>query len=98
MNEANTTTAALNTKHIVTATRGSNLTMATTNIGDYFQVGTNAARSFQGDVAEVIVYDRVLTAREVHQVNGALGLKYDIASSPASPSPAPSAATDRSGK
>lgn len=82
VNEANTTAAALNTKHIVTATRGSNVTMGSTNIGDYFQVGTNAARSWQGDIAEVIVYDRVLTAREVHQVNGSLGLKYDIAVKP----------------
>ena len=82
VNDANTDAAALNTKHIVTATKAAGLVMPTTNIGDYFQVGSNASRSWQGDVAEVIAYDRVLTAREIHQVNGELGLKYGIAVKP----------------
>lgn len=78
VNNVNTDAASLNTPHILAASKPAGLVMPTTNIGDYFQVGANAARSWQGDVAEVVVYDRVLTARETHQVNGSLGLKYGI--------------------
>ena len=42
----------------------------------------NAGRGYQGDIAEVVVYDRVLTPDEYHQVGFYLDQKYDLGVQP----------------
>jgi hypothetical protein len=68
-----------NTWHIVAATTGASPTYAQTSIGDYFRSGTVTPRSFNGDIAEVVVYNRVLSAAERQAIELELGEKYGIA-------------------
>jgi hypothetical protein len=64
--------------HILTAI--GNNTFAATNIGNYFPYGHAAgSRSWNGDLAEVIVYDRVLNSAEQSIVENSLSAKYGIA-------------------
>jgi hypothetical protein len=70
--------APLNQTHILTGTRSGVLNLSATSIGDYFQVGANAARSYQGEIAEVIVYDRLLSASEIRSVESELAAKYGL--------------------
>jgi hypothetical protein len=60
------------------ATRG-RATFATTSLGDYFNAAQiNASRAWNGDIAEVIVYDRELNLAERSVVENALSAKYAI--------------------
>jgi hypothetical protein len=71
--------APLNSPHILTAV--GNSTFAATNLGNYFVYGHPAgARAWNGDVAEVIVYNRVLNSAERSIVENSLSAKYNIGS------------------
>ncbi|HEX8913990.1 MAG TPA: hypothetical protein VF796_16700, partial [Humisphaera sp.] len=67
-----------NVWHILSGTTGATPTFAATSIGDYFKSGTNTPRSYNGDVAEVVVYNRVLSDVERQAVEQELGAKYGI--------------------
>lgn len=72
-----TSAYSVGTPHIVAEGRGPNFNAGafnTTSIGGYFN-----GREFSGDVAEVIVYDRVLTQTEMASVQSELGAFYGIA-------------------
>ena len=73
-----TGTAGLNTFHILAATSTTSQSFSATSLGDYFKVGENTPRSWQGDIAEVVVFDRVLDVAELNEVGGYLATKYDI--------------------
>jgi hypothetical protein len=63
-----------------TAYSGGGNTSATNSV--FAGVGANTAvgaNAFPGDIAEVLVFNRVLTATERNQVHGYLGSKYNIA-------------------
>ena len=68
----------LNTFHILAATSTADQSFSATSLADYFKVGENTPRSWQGDIAEVLVYDRVLSDAELNEVGGYLADKYDI--------------------
>ncbi len=70
--------AGLNEFHILVATGPSASTFGDTSLGDYFYNSTVPPRSWQGDIAEVLVYDRVLSDAELNEVGGYLADKYDI--------------------
>jgi hypothetical protein len=77
VNGAATNSAALNTPHILAATGSGSY--AASNLGDYFQYGHPAgARSWNGDIGEVIVFDRKLNLAEIHVINNHLSAKYAI--------------------
>jgi len=77
VNGVETGAAALNTPHIVAATGTGNY--PGTNLGNYFQYGHAAgARAWNGDVGEVVVYDRELNSAERQVVENYLSAKYDI--------------------
>ena len=62
--------------HIIAETRGPNFnatTFGTTSIGQYF-----TGRDYHGDVAEILVFDRVLNSAEMNNVGGYLKTKYGI--------------------
>jgi hypothetical protein len=70
---------AMNTPHILTAV--GNSTFAVTNIGDYFVHGhPYGARSWNGDIAEVVVYNRQLNSAERSIVENSLSAKYNVGS------------------
>jgi hypothetical protein len=79
VNGVDTANAALNAPHIFVATRGASTAFAGTSIGDYFLVGTNTPRSWNGDVAEIAVFNRALTTNERQAIELELGAKYAIA-------------------
>ncbi len=66
--------------HIIAENRGAghtgNYPYDNTSIGEYFANN----RDYHGDVAEVIVYDSVLSSNDHDQVGGYLAWKYNIAS------------------
>jgi len=82
VNGTSTTASPLNTAEILTATRGSTTSFAGTSIGDYFLVGTNTPRSWNGDVAEMAVFNRALTTAEQQSIESYLGSKYGITVAP----------------
>ncbi|WP_425616767.1 autotransporter-associated beta strand repeat-containing protein [Anatilimnocola sp. NA78] len=71
-------TAALNTSHILTATRPSGATIASTSIGDYFQIGANTPRSWGGQIGDIVAFNRLVTAPEQQIIESALAAKYGI--------------------
>jgi hypothetical protein len=88
VNGVATTISPLNTAEVLTATRGGPASFAGTSIGDYFLVGTNTPRSWNGDLAEVAVFNRALTTSEQQSIEQFLGQKYNIAVAPEPASPA----------
>jgi hypothetical protein len=78
VNGVATFTQPLNTPSIFIAT-GNSTTLAATGLGEYFQVGTNTPRAWNGDLAEVAVYNRALTTAERQSIEQFLGTKYAIA-------------------
>jgi fibronectin-binding autotransporter adhesin len=70
--------APLNQTHILSALRSPGTAIPVTSIGDYFQVGTNSARSWGGQIGEVIAFDRTLNRSERVVLENALSAKYDI--------------------
>ena len=70
--------AALNTPHILTAARPAGSAITTTSIGDYFQVGANAARSWGGQIGDVLAFSRALTTVEKLVIENSLAAKYGI--------------------
>jgi Ca2+-binding RTX toxin-like protein len=70
--------AALNQPVVLSAVRPSSLTLPTTSIGDYFQVGGNAARSWGGQIGDVLAFNRTLSAAERITVENSLSAKYNI--------------------
>ena len=78
VNGAETNAVGLNTPHVLAATGSSSY--PGTNIGNYFPyVAYGYGRPWQGDIGEVIVYDRTLNTAELAVVGNALSAKYDIA-------------------
>jgi len=66
----------LNQPHIITEYKGPNHTKtpySVTSIGEYF-----AGRGYHGDIAEMLVFDRILTAEEANNIGGYLADKYGI--------------------
>jgi len=94
VNGAITTAYTVGTPHILAETRGpsfSATTFGTTSLGQYF-----AGRDYHGDVAEVLVYDHVLTPAQIVAIETLLGTKYSIATAgelPPPPPPTPPPAT-----
>lgn len=77
VNGVPTTSAALNAPHILTAVGSA--TWSATNIGNYFQYGHAAgSRAWNGDVAEVLVFNRPLNLAEGAVVVNHLSAKYAI--------------------
>jgi autotransporter-associated beta strand protein len=70
--------APLGTVHILTATNYQSPVLNATNLANYFQAGTNTPRPWTGDIAEVLVFDRVLSRSEQLIVENALAAKYGI--------------------
>lgn len=64
--------------HILTATRSESITYAQTGLGDYFVHSTMDPRPFHGDIAEVLVFDRVLNGAELRILENHLSAKYAI--------------------
>ena len=81
INGTTTFTEPLNTPSILIAT-GNSTTLAATGLGEYFQVGTNTPRPWNGDLAEVAVFNRTLTASEIQSIDTFLGSKYNITVAP----------------
>ena len=50
----------------------------TANIGDYFHVGTNTPRSFGGEIAEIAVYNAVLSPGQQQAIVSFLETKYNL--------------------
>lgn len=77
VNGVPTSSAALNTPHILTAVGST--TWAATNIGNYFVYGHGAgSRAWNGDVAEVLVFNRQLNLAEGAVIVNHLSAKYAI--------------------
>lgn len=77
VNGAETNAASLNTPHILTAVGSGSY--PGTSIGNYFAYGHPAgARSWAGDIGEVIVFNRQLNLAETHVIENHLSAKYDI--------------------
>ncbi|MEM7397166.1 MAG: hypothetical protein AAF492_33000, partial [Verrucomicrobiota bacterium] len=74
INGMTTTAAAEGTWHILEAFRGSGPQLHDA-IGGYFP-----ARDYHGDIAEILVYDRLLTAGEVGAVGAYLASTYGLSS------------------
>jgi hypothetical protein len=70
--------AGLGVPTILTAVRPSGATFTATSIGDYFQVGTNAARSWGGQIGDVLAFSRSLGTLERSIIENALAAKYDV--------------------
>jgi hypothetical protein len=65
------------TPHIIAEVKGPNHTKTpytVTSIGEYFDNN----RDYHGNVAEMLVFDRILTAQEANNVGGYLAAKYGI--------------------
>jgi hypothetical protein len=60
---------------IMTAIGNANFTA---NIGDYFHVGANTPRSFGGEIAEMAVYNTVLTPAQQQAIVSFLESKYSV--------------------
>jgi len=70
------------TPHVITEVRGpshSATTYNVTSIGEYF-----GSRDYHGDVAELVVYDHILSVAERRAIEEFLGAKYSIAIEPES--------------
>ncbi len=65
------------TAHILTQTRLASDTLAGTAIGDYWGHTTHV-RPYGGDIAEVLVFDRVLNLAELRILDNHLSAKYAI--------------------
>ena len=77
VNGALTDAASLNTPHILTAV--GTASYPATSLGNYFAYGHPAgARSWNGDIGEVIVFDRQLNLAEIRVIENHLSAKYDI--------------------
>jgi len=81
VNGTTTFTQSLNTPSIFIAT-GNSTTLASTGLGEYFLAGTNTPRPWNGDIAEVAVYNRALSASEIQSIDSFLGSKYNITVAP----------------
>lgn len=69
----------LNTPHILTAVTTRDLTFLATNIGNYFVYGhPQGSRAWNGDLAEVLVFNRALNQAELRVVENHLSAKYGI--------------------
>ncbi|MDZ7620679.1 MAG: PEP-CTERM sorting domain-containing protein, partial [Patescibacteria group bacterium] len=66
------------TPHILSAVRAGGTTWSATGLGNYFYVLPNAPRPYRGDIAEVLVFDRVLNTAELRILENSLGAKYGI--------------------
>jgi hypothetical protein len=76
------TAASLNTAGILTAVRGSSTSFSGTSIGDYFFNSSVSPRSWNGDIAEMAVFNRALTTAEQQSIESYLGSKYNITVAP----------------
>ena len=77
VNGAITTAYQVNTPHIIVETRGPNFNATTfnvTSLGEYY-----GSRDYDGDVAEVAVYNHILSVDQIIAVEQQLGTKYGIA-------------------
>lgn len=81
VNGATTFTQPLNTPSILIA-QGNSTTLAATGLGEYFMSGSNTPRPWNGDIAEVAVYNRALSAAEIQSIDQYLGTRYSIALAP----------------
>ena len=61
INGNNTPSVPLNTPFVMVA-EGGPLTLSSTGLGEYFQVGSNTPRPWGGDIAEMAVYNTSLSA------------------------------------
>lgn len=75
--DPNNQSAANGTPIILTALGDSSL--SATSLGNYFRYNFGSSRAWNGDMAEVIVYDRQLNGAERSVVENALSAKYGIA-------------------
>ncbi len=73
-----TSTVAVQTPHILSATRATGATFAETGLGNYFRVSGQGPRPYHGDIAEVLAFDRVLNQAELRILENHLSAKYDI--------------------
>ena len=70
----------LNTPHILVGVTNQGFTFGSTNIGNYFVYGHPAgSRAWNGDLAEVLVFNRPLNLAEIRVVENHLSAKYGIA-------------------
>lgn len=81
VNGTTTATNSLNSPAVLAFT-GNATTLASTGLGEYFLVGTNTPRPWSGDLAEIAVYNRALSADEIQSISSFLGGKYSIAVAP----------------
>ena len=72
----------LNTPEIIVATRSSATKFSEMRIGDYFELAPNMPRPWHGDIAEIAVFDRLLTAQELQSIQSHLETKYAITIAP----------------
>jgi len=73
---------ATSTPHILVEARNSAATLSQTSLGRYFSDGYPPAygvRAFNGDIGEVIAFNRKLNLAEIRVVENHLSAKYDIA-------------------
>lgn len=70
--------AALGVAHVLSAVRPTGSTYPQTNLGDYFQVGTNTPRAWGGLVGDVLAFNRTVTDAERIVIENSLAAKYGI--------------------
>ncbi len=69
----------LNTPHILVGVTSQGFTFGSTNIGNYFYYGHPAgSRAWNGELAEVLVFNRPLNLAEIRVVENHLSAKYGI--------------------
>jgi hypothetical protein len=80
VNGAATNVAPVGTAHVLAATKGSahQGTYGATSLGEYFNHPTHGSRAWNGDLGEVILFDRVLNAAERQVVENYLSARFAI--------------------
>ena len=68
----------LNTPHILTGVANRSLTFSATGIGNYFYNPSVSPRAWNGQLAEVLVFNRDLNLAEIRVVENHLSAKYGI--------------------
>jgi hypothetical protein len=78
VNNSTSLNVAEGVPHILVAASTGTKDFASTSLGDYFHVGNNAPRSYKGDIAEILVFNRALSVPEAKQLTVYLAAKYQV--------------------